>query len=186
MSGPHPQRAIKNARLMIQDDGNLVIYNERGLVVWAKGRIRDSLSRDENLLVNEFIRSQNRKYTLILQGDGNLVARDKQGKGIWNSNTVGSGATECVLQSDGNLLLKDRSGKVVWATNTDGFPNARLIMQDDGLLVLYTESEKTIWANGNLSPNIQRDTSPPVAQGSIAAVSRATTPIPAMTSSTIH
>jgi hypothetical protein len=155
----------KNARLMIQDDGNLVIYNERGLVVWAKGRIRDSLSGDENLLVNEFIRSQNRKYTLILQGDGNLVARDKQGKGIWNSNTVGSGVTECVLQSDGNLLLKDRNGKVVWATNTDGFSNARLLMQDDGLVVLYTESEKTIWVNGSLSPNIQRDTSPPAAQG---------------------
>ena len=70
----------KNARLMIQNDGNLVIYNGRGLVVWAKGRIRDSLSGDESLLVDEFIRSQNRKYSLILQGDGNLVARDDRGK----------------------------------------------------------------------------------------------------------
>jgi hypothetical protein len=150
----------KNARLMIQNDGNLVIYNERGLVVWAKGRIRDSLSRDENLLVNEFIRSQNRKYTLILQGDGNLVARDNQGKGIWNSNTVGSGATECVLQGDGNLLLKDRNGRVVWATNTDGYSNARLLMDDDGQVVLYQEAGTPIWSNGNINANIRRDTSP--------------------------
>jgi len=155
----------KNARLMIQDDGNLVIYNERGLVVWAKGRIRDSLSRDENLLVNEFIRSQNRKYTMILQGDGNLVARDNQGKGIWNSKTVGSGAIECVLQGDGNLLLKDRNGRVVWATNTDGFSNARLLMEDDGRVVLYQESGNAFWTNGNIHPNIQRETAPPDAQG---------------------
>ncbi len=155
----------RNARLMIQDDGNLVIYNARGLVVWAKGRIRDSLSRDENLSVNEFIRSQNRRYTLILQGDGNLVARDNQGKGIWSSNTVGSGATECVLQGDGNLLLKDRSGRVVWATNTDGHADARLLMEDDGRVVLYQESGNAFWTNGNINPNILRGALPPDAQG---------------------
>jgi hypothetical protein len=149
-----------NARLMIQNDGNLVIYNERGLAVWAKGRIKDSLSRDENLVVNEFIRSQNRKYALIMQGDGNLVARDNQGNGLWNSNTVGSGAIECVLQGDGNLLLKDRNGRVVWATNTDGYSNARLLMEDDGQVVLYKETGTAFWSNGNIHTNIQRDTPP--------------------------
>ncbi len=156
----------RNARLMIQNDGNVVIYNGRGLVVWAKGRIRDSLSRDENLLVDEFIRSQNRNYTLILQGDGNLVARDERGKSLWNSNTVGSGAAECRLQGDGNLLLKDRNGRTVWASNTEGHNNARLLIQDDGLLVLYSEAGETLWANGNLGPDIRgRDRLSPDVQG---------------------
>jgi len=150
----------KNAKLVIQDDGNLVIYNERGLPVWAKGRIRDSLSIGENLLVNEFIRSQNRKYTLVLQGDGNLVAYENRVKALWNSNTVGSGAIECVLQSDGNLLLKDRNGRVVWATNTNGYSNATLIIQDDSNVVLYKEGGIPFWSNGNINTNIQRDTLP--------------------------
>jgi hypothetical protein len=150
----------KNAKLVIQDDGNLVIYNERGLAVWAKGMIKDSLSRDEKLLANEFIRSQNRKYTLIMQGDGNLVAQDNQGKGLWNSRTAGSGAIECVLQGDGNLLLRDRNGRGLWATNTDGYSNATLLIQDDGNVVLYKEKGIPFWSNGNINTNIQRDTPP--------------------------
>lgn len=145
-----------DARLMVQNDGNLVIYNRRGLVVWAKGRIRDSLSRDENLLVDEFLRSQNRKFTLILQGDGNLVARDERGKGVWGSNTVGSGAVECLMQGDGNLVLKDRGRRPVWSTDTAGHDDARLLMQDDGLVVLYSEESDVLWANGNLGPALKR------------------------------
>jgi hypothetical protein len=150
----------KNAKLVIQDDGNLVIYNERGLAVWAKGRVKDSLSRGENLLANEFIRSQNRRYTLVLQGDGNLVAYDNRAKALWNSNTVGSGAVECVLQGDGNLLLKDSAGRVVWAANTNGYSNATLIIQDDGNVVLYKEGGIPFWSNGNINRNIRRDTPP--------------------------
>jgi hypothetical protein len=150
----------KNAKLVIQDDGNLVIYNERGLAVWARGRIKDSLARGENLLANEFIRSQNRKYTLIMQGDGNLVAQDNQGKGSWSSNTVGSGAIECVLQSDGNLLLKDRNGRVVWATNTDGYSNATLLIEDDGNVVLYKERGAAFWSNGKINMDIKPDVPP--------------------------
>jgi hypothetical protein len=150
----------KNAKLVIQDDGNLVIYNERGLAVWANGRIKDSLSSGENLLANEFIRSQNRKYTLVLQLDGNLVAYDSQRKALWNSNTVGSGAIECVLQGDGNLLLKDRNGRDVWATNTNGYSNATLLIQDDGNVVLYKARAIPFWSNGNINTNIQRDTPP--------------------------
>jgi Bacterial pre-peptidase C-terminal domain len=149
-----------NAKLVIQDDGNLVIYNQRGLAVWAKGKIKDSLSRGENLLVNEFIRSQNRKYTLRMQDDGNLVAYDTQRKALWNSDTVGSGAIECVLQGDGNLLLKDRNGKNVWATNTNGYSDATLLIQDDGHVVLYKEGGIPFWSNGNINTNIRRDTTP--------------------------
>jgi outer membrane protein assembly factor BamB len=150
----------KNARLVMQDDGNLVIYSGRGIAVWANGRTKDSLSKGENLLANEFIRSQNRKYTLALQADGNLVAYDSQGKAIWNSNTMGSGAAECVMQEDGNLLLKDRNGRVVWATNTDGYSNATLFIQDDGNVVLYKEKGDAFWSNGKINLDIKPDPPP--------------------------
>jgi hypothetical protein len=153
-------QGYKNARLVMQDDGNLVIYNERGIAVWAKGRIKDSLPSGEKLLTNEFIRSQNREYTLVLQGDGNLVAYDGQRKALWNSNTAGSGAIECLMQSDGNLLLKDRDGGVVWATNTNGYSNVTLLIQDDGYVVLYKEGGVRVWSNGNINTSIQRDTPP--------------------------
>jgi len=143
-----------NAKLVIQNDGNLVIYNERELAVWAKGRIKDNLSSDENLLAHEFIRSQNGKYTLALQGDGNLVSYDDQRKSLWNSDTVGSGAIECIMQSDGNLLLKDKNGRVVWATNTDGYSNATLSIEDDGNVVLYQKGGAAFWSNGKI--NIER------------------------------
>src|SRR4030042_784156 len=147
-------------KLVLQGDGNLVIYNERGLAVWAKGRIKDSLPSGEKLLVDEFIRSQNREYTLVLQGDGNLVAYDNQRKALWNSNTVGSGAVECVMQSDGNLLLKDGNRGVVWAKKPNGYSNATLLIQDEGPVVLYKEGGVRVWSNGNINTNIQRDTPP--------------------------
>ncbi len=150
----------KNAKLAMQDDGNLVIYSERGLAVWANGSIINSLSGGGSLSTAEFIRSQNRKYTLVLQADGNLVAFDSQRKALWNSQTVGSGAKEFVLQHDGNLLLKDGNQRIVWATNTGGHPNAKLIMQDDGNVVLYTAEGAPLWSNGNVNPDIPRETAP--------------------------
>ena len=145
----------KNAKLVMQDDGNLVLYNKRGLAVWVMGRIKDRLSRGENLLTDEYIRSQNGKYTLRMQGDGNLVAYDQQGKALWNSNTAGSGATECILQGDGNLVLKDKNGRVAWTSNTDAYPNAMLFIKDDGNLVMSKESGTVFWSNGKINVDIK-------------------------------
>ncbi len=158
-----------NAKLKMQNDGNLVIYNARGMAVWANGRIKDSLLKGDNLLAAEFIRSQNRKFSLVMQGDGNLVAYDIQKKALWNSGTSGSGAVECVLQSDGNLLLKDKNGKNVWATNTYGHPNAKLMIQDDGNVVMYVAEGIPVWSNGNLNSNVPRDTPPADAPAEVHA-----------------
>jgi len=158
-----------NAKLKMQNDGNLVIYNERGMAVWANGRIKDSLLKGDNLLAAEFIKSQNRKFSLVMQGDGNLVAYDVQKKALWSSGTDGSGAVECVLQSDGNLLLKDENGKNVWATNTYGHPNAKLMIQDDGKVVLYAAEGIPVWSNGDLNANVPRETPPADAPAEVRA-----------------
>lgn len=149
-----------NAKLRMQNDGNLVIYNPREFAVWVNGRIKDSLSGGERLLAGEFIRSQNRKYTLVMQKDGNLVAYDSQKKAIWESRTAGTGAIECALQSDGNLLLKDANGRHVWATETYGYPDATLLMQDNSLVVLSRGQGAPFWVNGKLDPSVPSETPP--------------------------
>jgi len=85
----------------------------------GNGVLQDTLRKNEKLRASEELKSTNGRYDLRMEGDGNLVAYDNQGKTLRSSNTMGSGATECVMQGDGNLLLKERNGRVVWATNTD-------------------------------------------------------------------
>ena len=102
-----------------------------------------------------------------MESDGNLVVYDQRGRtaipgamgsvlgtgkqnALWNSNTAGSGATECVMQGDGNLVLKDKNGRVAWATNTDGNTNATLSIKDDGNLVMSKESGTAFWSNGKI------------------------------------
>src|SRR5581483_7117538 len=60
-----------NYRLILQTDGNLVIYNRHNLATWATGT--------------------NGRYTadLAMQGDGNLVLYDDWGNAIWTANITG-------------------------------------------------------------------------------------------------
>ncbi|MDD8015719.1 MAG: pre-peptidase C-terminal domain-containing protein [Acidobacteriota bacterium] len=150
----------KNARLVMQNDGNLVIYNVRGVSVWARGVIKDSITIGEKLAPEEFIRSQNRKYTLKMQADGNLVAQDDRGKIVWSSDTYNSGAAECALQADGNLVLKARNGKVAWASNTSGHSGASLHMLDDGKVILRKDPGIVFWTNGTADAGVQPDAAP--------------------------
>src|SRR4030042_1241294 len=123
----------------------------------GNGVMQDTLGQNEKLRASEELKSTNGKYTLRMQDDGNLVAYDNQGKGLWSSNTVGSGAIECILQGDGNLLLKDRNGRAVWTTYTDGYKNAKLVIQNDGNLVIYSERGLTVWAKGKIKDSLSRD-----------------------------
>jgi len=146
-----------NAKLVMQDDGNLVIYNKREFAVWAKGLVRNYLAGGENLLVHEFLRSQNAQHMLTLQQDGNLVAYDSQKKPLWSSDTYGSGAIECVMQNNGNLLLRDKHGKAVWSTDTHGYSNATLSIEDNGQVMLYKEKGHPFWVDGNIDANYKPD-----------------------------
>lgn len=84
-------------RLIMQGDGNLVLYNAGGRAIWATNRSG---------------------VFAIVQGDGNLVEYASGGP-VWASNTVGTGANRLVVQNDGNLVLYSPS-RAVWASNTVG------------------------------------------------------------------
>lgn len=100
-----------NARLTMQTDGNLVVYDRRnGAARWASNTVGSQATR------------------LLFQPDDNLVLYTAGGTARWASNTYnrcGSRVPLLALQEDSNLVVYcgSVSGGVlsvqpVWATNT--------------------------------------------------------------------
>ena len=85
--------------LILQSDGNLVLYTSTGQPVWSS-------------------KTTGRSATLLsLQTDGNLVLYTSTGQPVWSSKTHGGGFSRLVLQQDGNLVLYS-SKKATWHSNT--------------------------------------------------------------------
>lgn len=88
-------------RLLMQTDGNLVIYTKAGTVLWATGT-NGAIAR------------------LVLQSDGNLVVyRNSDNQALWASNTVGSASSYLEMQTDGNLVLYTSANAFIWGTSTN-------------------------------------------------------------------
>jgi len=92
----------KNAqyRLYFQSDGNLVLKDSLGTVLWASNTAGSGADQ------------------LKLQTDGNLVMR-ASGTAVWSSTTAGTGATRLVLNNDGSLALYDKK-TAYWSVNGTG------------------------------------------------------------------
>ncbi len=94
----------QNRHLVMQTDGNFVIYNfgngSIGGAKWASGTNSGS------------------GYRVVFQGDGNLVIYDANGSAKWASGTNPSGSS-LSLQGDGNLVIYSGSGGALWATGTN-------------------------------------------------------------------
>jgi len=89
-------------RLVMQDDGNLVLYrNSNSQPIWAS-RTTDTGT----------VRAK-------MQGDGNFVLYTNGNTAKWASNTSGKCGAKLVIQNDGNLVIYTAdTGSVAWATNT--------------------------------------------------------------------
>lgn len=86
--------------LIIQDDGNLVLYRTHfGHALWASN-------------------TGNPVDHTLMQGDGNLVACSPSNAPYWESGTQGHPGAHVVLQDDGNLVVYDSANKPLWASNT--------------------------------------------------------------------
>jgi hypothetical protein len=86
--------------LLLQEDGNLVLYDQDGQPVWASGTDGQPVSE------------------LTMQADGNLVLYASSGGALWASDTYGNDGAYLVLQDDRNLVLYAADGSPIWATNT--------------------------------------------------------------------
>lgn len=93
-------------RLVLQEDGNLVLY-AGGDAVWATGTNGRNAVRAE------------------VQDDGNFVLYTDGGEAVWASDTKGAKKVLLVLQNDRNLVLYSKEGPV-WrsGTETDEPPQA--------------------------------------------------------------
>ncbi|WP_219814748.1 hypothetical protein, partial [Rathayibacter sp. AY1B7] len=138
--------------LVMQTDGNAVVYAAGGRPTWASG-------------------TQGRGDSLRMQDDGNLVVYAADGRPVWASGTVADPGGELRMQDDGNLVIYRRSGSAAWASSIGGrideprtdtlrrgstlYAGNRLatpggttaVMQADGNLVVYGQGG-ALWASG--------------------------------------
>ncbi|MFD9823563.1 hypothetical protein [Streptomyces violascens] len=87
------------ARLVMQSDGNLVVYDEFNRARWASNTVGQG-------------------WTARFQTDGNFVVYTRSNRPVWASNTDGRPGSRLVVQDDGNVVIYDGS-RAVWATGTN-------------------------------------------------------------------
>lgn len=86
--------------LIMQGDGNLVLYDRAGKAYWSS---KTSGHYDVDVVE--------------MQRDGNLVIHTTGGKALWTTNTFGAGST-LVMQDDANLVIYNAEGKALWSSKT--------------------------------------------------------------------
>jgi polysaccharide biosynthesis protein PslG len=133
-------------QLVVQNDGNLVLYDGAQHAVWASGTA--GLRPGQILRPGETpIYSPNRQVRLMLQPDGNLVLYGAGDTPLWSAGT--SGAYRLINQTDGNLVLYRRNQAVAWATKTLSKDPATLVVRDDGTVALVRNRDlAVVWSSG--------------------------------------
>ncbi len=140
-------------RLVMQVDGNLVLYNTSNQALW------DSQT------------GGNPGAYLVLQTDGNMVIYSSTNQALWATYTLNNPAHlsfvvssllpnsrlypgqeletanrqyKLILQPDGNLVLYSTT-RALWSTETNDDSVSFLAMQPDGNLVLYSNNYQPLW-----------------------------------------
>jgi hypothetical protein len=88
-------------RLIMQADGNLVLYSSNGKALWNSSTDR------------------NPGATAVMQADGNFVIYSVGGNALWNSSTDRNPGATAVMQADGNFVIYSVGGNALWNSSTD-------------------------------------------------------------------
>ncbi len=87
-----------NSKLIMQHDGNLVLYNNNNTPIWSS----QTYGHGTNCYA-------------ILQNDNNFVIYNRNNKPIWASNTSNKGYPgEAVLRLEENVLVMRSNTQIVW------------------------------------------------------------------------
>ncbi|TDQ53087.1 outer membrane protein assembly factor BamB family protein [Actinorugispora endophytica] len=147
--------------LHLEEDGDLVLYDADGDLVWNSGT------------------EENPGARLVVRGDGNVVLYGEDDEELWATDTEvvrrplpegppargdtmlggqvmtpgaldsASGEYHLVYQHDGNLVLyRGPRGRALWATGTHGASVGVLHLEEDGDLVLYDADGHRLWNSG--------------------------------------
>lgn len=108
----HPGQSLQSANklhtLILQSDGNVVLYDRNSHAIWATNTGR---------LINP------REF--IMQTDGNLVLYDTSGSPKWASNTWNNPGAFLNVQDDGNLVVyragsqTETANNALWASGSN-------------------------------------------------------------------
>lgn len=86
--------------LIQQEDGNLVVYVNKNVPIWASNTWGRRVKR------------------CIMQKDGNLVIYDNFNQPIWASNTHGNENSKLIMTDHGDLILQSQDGRMLWHTDS--------------------------------------------------------------------
>jgi hypothetical protein len=150
-------------RLVMQTDGNLVLYNKSNQPLWASGT------------------NGNPGAYFAIQTDGNAVIYSASNVPLWASGTNGqpdglsyvnhyvmqgdllpmqelrtaNGKYTLIFQGDGNLVLYSQS-RALWASGTENRGAASVSMQGDGNLVVYNKNHQALWHSHTYGQGVSR------------------------------
>lgn len=106
VSGEDRNSFDRRFRLVMQTDGNLVLY-KNGVATWATSYFSGFT----------FVRGSR----AVMQTDGNLVVYSPSNVALWAASwngLVASSGSEAIIQDDGNFVIYSASGVAKWATYT--------------------------------------------------------------------
>ncbi|MDA3851947.1 MAG: hypothetical protein PF447_11855 [Spirochaetaceae bacterium] len=139
-------------KLVLQNDGNLVVYTQDLNPIWASGtsippsQVPKNTGWIRNNSDQEILRSNDGRFHLIFQPDGNLVLYKNQNEAIWHSETYNKPVEGFIFQADGNPSVYG-GGQEFWSPYCYNQGGEKLVLQDDGNLVVYTNDNRAIWAS---------------------------------------
>jgi hypothetical protein len=84
--------------LVLQGDGNLVLYDRQGHPRWQSGTVGQGA-------------------TTVFQADGNFVVYTSSMHPVWSSRTDGQDGAELLLGADGNLTIR-HGAAVLWSARS--------------------------------------------------------------------
>ena len=127
----HPEQSLpsdnKQYKLILQSDGNVVLYNQQSQAIWATNT-RGIQPRE-----------------LIMQTDGNLVLYGTNGFPKWASNTYNNPGAFLNVQDDGNLVVyragsqTETANNALWASGSNDRPSGSLSDKIQAILVEHNK-----------------------------------------------
>ena len=152
-------RRHPGSRLVVQDDGNVVIYRPDGTPVWATDTWRptgpraqgDDMQPGEVLDPDSSITSANGRYTLRLPGrrQPGALRRRHAAVGVRHRRPAAWVCASCRATATSSSTTP--GGQPIWSSGTWQHPGSRLVVQDDGNVVIYRPDGTPVWATEHLA-----------------------------------
>lgn len=134
--------------LLLQQDGNLVLFTPEGAVLdsfgtGGSGATAVRLQDDRNVVffaADERVVAELASYRQLVLLEGEAL--------LPGDVVAGGGGTALHMQPDGNLVLY-RGSTPLWDSRTGGNPGAGAAIQTDGNLVVYSQDGRPLYASGS-------------------------------------